>query len=74
LNDKDVCGLKEVVAELTSVLERPNIKKLIENNDVTIEALINDVNSIMPHFLVPGHPLSVELLEKEKMGKYILGK
>ena len=69
-------NIKEVVAEyeLTPLFENPGIKKMIENNDVTVETLINDVNSIMPHFLVPGHPLSVELLEKEKMGKYILGK
>lgn len=68
--------LKEVVAELSPALENPTpgIKKMIENNDVTVEALINNADSIMPHFLVPGHPLSVELLEKEKMGKYILGK
>ena len=38
-----------------------------------LDELIKNPRSIMPHFLVPGHPLSHKLLEEEKIGKSLVG-
>lgn len=56
-------------------LQVPIIKKkqFLEYNDVTQDELIKNPRSIMPHFLVPGHPLSHKLLEEEKIGKSLVG-
>ena len=65
--------LKEVVGELSPILREPAFEEMVQQNDVSVERLIDDAKSIMPHFLVPGHPLSVKLMEDDKIGKYILG-
>lgn len=37
----------------------------IPASDVTLVELASDPKSIKPHFLIPGHPLSIDLLETE---------
>ncbi len=64
--------LSEMVSEVSPLLDQPAFQPIIKNNDVTFDELIDDPKIIMPHFLVPGNPLSAKLLEEEKMGKLIL--
>ena len=46
-------------------------KQFLEHNDIKPEDFIEDPKSIMPHFLVPDHPLSKRLLEEEKLMKQL---
>ena len=46
-------------------------KQFLENNDIKPEDFIEDPKSIMPHFLVPDHPLSKRLLEEDKLTKQL---
>jgi len=53
----------------------PEIKQaqtLINNAGVSLQSVIDDPSCITPHFLVPNHPLSVELMEREKFGRSII--
>lgn len=59
--------INEVVGELAAVLNNPSMKKQIINNDVSIAMLTKDPKIITPHFMVPGHALSVKLLEEGKL-------
>lgn len=69
----DYTDLNELAAEISPLLEEPDIQRLVQNNDVAFEALVASASSVMPHFMVPGHPLSVKLLEEEKIAKSLLG-
>ena len=53
-------------------LKHNNSKAMIENNDVSFDEFLDNDKSIYPHFMVPGHPLTIELIEKQKRGDYIL--
>ncbi len=64
-------NLNEVIKDLKPLIEQPEMQKIISNNDVSIQNLIKDPKQITPHFLVSGHPLSVTLLELDKL-KYQL--
>ena len=46
-------------------------KQFLEHNDIKPEDFIEDPKSIMPHFLVPDHPLSKRLLEEDKLTKQL---
>ena len=46
-------------------------KRFLENNDIKPEDFIENPKSIMPHFLVPDHPLSKRLLEEDKLTKQL---
>ena len=46
-------------------------KQFLENNDIKPEDFIENPKSIMPHFLVPDHPLSKRLLEEDKLTKQL---
>ena len=46
-------------------------KQFLEHNDIKPEDFIEDPKSIMPHFLVPDHPLSKRLLEEDKLMKQL---
>jgi hypothetical protein len=64
-------ALEEVIDEMVQFLNMPDIARLVENNDVSIEKLVKEVNSIKPHFMVNNHPLSIKLLEEEKLANSI---
>ena len=66
--------MQEVVDELLPKVINNEVQKkqFLENNDVSKEELINNPRSIMPHFLVQGHPLSHRLLEEGKLAKDLL--
>lgn len=68
-------GIKAVVDEILPQVTSTDYQKkqFLEYNDVTQDELIKNPRSIMPHFLVPGHPLSHKLLEEEKIGKSLVG-
>lgn len=55
---KLIGGLKE---------EFKNCDKHIKNTRISLDELINNPNSIKPHFLIKGHPLSAELKEIKKI-------
>lgn len=59
--------INEVVQDFKQLIESPDVQKTINNNDVSVAELMENPKRIIPHFLVQGHPLSVELLE---MGKF----
>ena len=71
----DYSDIQEVVDEILPQVTSTDYQKkqFLEYNDVTQDELIKNPRSIMPHFLVPGHPLSHKLLEEEKIGKSLVG-
>ncbi len=48
--------------------------KLISESDVSLDAFCANPREILPHFMVPGHPLSVKLMEQDKLNNSFLGK
>lgn len=64
--------MREVVDEMRLIIEDTKNAAIINNNDVPVHDFVATPSAIMPHFLVPGHPLSARLLEEEKMGRYLL--
>lgn len=70
----DHTDMKEVVDGMHALLHAPQFEEVIINNDVSAEELAENPRSIMPHFLVPGHKLSVTLMENEKIANLILSK
>ena len=65
--------LTEVYFEKVGSFYSPPFSDWIENNDVTSEEFLDDPKAILPHFMVSGHPLSIKLLEEEKISKSLLG-
>jgi hypothetical protein len=64
--------LNEVITEFRELLENQSIEALIQNNDVSLGNFIKKPKDIMPHFLVVGHPLSIKLLEENKIASELL--
>lgn len=64
----------EVVKEMKWQLENPERKALIENNDVSVEQLVDNPSIIMPHILVEDHPLTQKVLIEEMLGLYSFSK
>lgn len=70
---EDHTPMSEVIDSMAPLLAQADIQQLLANNDISTSELVKNPKSILPHFLVPGHPLSARLLEEEKLGRYILG-
>ncbi|MCP1674406.1 hypothetical protein J2T57_001508 [Natronocella acetinitrilica] len=51
----------------------PELQEIVDQADVSHQALIARPRAILPHFMVPGHPLSAELLERDKLARQMLG-
>lgn len=69
----DHTPIDEVIRELEPIIYQSQIQQLLQHNDVSVDEFVHDPKVIMPHFLVPGHPLSSRLLEEEKLARFILG-
>lgn len=66
--------MREVFTEMSEIIADPRNEAIIRNNDVPVADFIANPSVIVPHFLVPGHPLSARLLEADKAGRFILKK
>ncbi|GEM_PF-5359313 len=71
---KNHTEMREVPDEMGEIIADPKNETIIRNNDVSVTDFIANPSVIVPHFLVPGHPLSARLLEAEKAGRFILKK
>ncbi len=70
----DHTNMELVVREMQPLLNVPQFEEMISNNDVSAGELAENPRLIMPHFLVPGHKLSVTLMENEKIANSILNR
>ncbi len=59
--------LQEVATDLAPLLGHPTVSQMVANNDITLIEFVDQPDSILPHFMVLGHPLSSRLLEEDKL-------
>jgi hypothetical protein len=69
----NISELREIASENAMAISQHPFSEWIENDQISQDEFLDDPKVIMPHFFVPGHPLSVQLLENGKISSSILG-